>query len=61
MNANELATAKELAGENVQWTNTNFGVIERWLEANVKSGAMRIETVSRMAITSVAVLIAALL
>nr|XP_019531217.2 aminopeptidase N [Aedes albopictus] len=25
LNANELATAKELAGENVQWTNTNFG------------------------------------
>lgn len=61
LNAGELATAKELAEENVQWSNKNYAVIERWLEQHVKSGAMRFEAVSVMAVTIVAVLSAVLL
>ncbi|EAT35030.1 AAEL012783-PA [Aedes aegypti] len=61
LNAGELSTAKELSGENVQWTNTYFNVIESWLEANVKSGAVRFGTASMMTVTTVAALVAVLL
>lgn len=61
LNAAELATAKELATENVQWTNTNYGVIERWLQANVKSGAMRFETSVSVMLVIITVAIRAML
>ncbi|XP_058836977.1 uncharacterized protein LOC131693281 [Topomyia yanbarensis] len=40
LNEGEIATARELSNENIIWANKNFGIIESWLNKNVRSSAM---------------------